>query len=301
MEMRQVRYFLSACETLNFSRAAEQCKVSTASLSRAIRDLEDELGGPLFRRERHLTPPTDLGRLMQRHLAAMQAAADAARRSAEDYARLAGSRLKLGVFASIGAGVLTGYLAALRSAAPELELQIWEASGEQLEAALLGAAIDIALSNADEFDARIRPLPLFREAYHVAFARGHRFETMAAVPLRELEGEACVKRLNCEFPPDFARLGIAKPEVVVRYIGKREDWVQAMVRAGLGTTLMPQHLLVLGGIETRPLVEPEISRQISLVTVVGRPHSPPVVAAIETAQRHQWPNGTPATHAGIDA
>ncbi len=45
MEMNQVRYFLAACETLNFSRAAEQCGVSVPSLSRGVRALEDELDG----------------------------------------------------------------------------------------------------------------------------------------------------------------------------------------------------------------------------------------------------------------
>jgi len=45
MEMHQVRYFLAVCETLNFTRAAEICNVAQPSLTRAIKKLEDELGG----------------------------------------------------------------------------------------------------------------------------------------------------------------------------------------------------------------------------------------------------------------
>lgn len=292
MELHQVRYFLAACETLNFTRAAERCAVSAPSLSRAIHLLEEELGGQLFRRERHLTHLTDLGRLMQQHLATMNEAANAAKRDAGDYTRLSGSRLKLGIFASIGADLLTGYLAALRSEAPELELHIWEANCEELEAALLGAEIDIALTSAAQLDERIRAVPLFREAYHVAFAQGHRFGQMNAVPMRELEGEDYIKRLHCEFPSNFMRLGVAKPyqAVVVRYVGEREDWVQAMVRAGLGCTLMPEHLPLLPGIEMRKLVDPEVYRQINLATVAGRPHSPPVAAAVAAAKRYTWPD-----------
>ena len=51
MEMHQVRYFLAVTEELNFSRAAEKCNVSQPALSRAILQLEEELGGPLFHRE----------------------------------------------------------------------------------------------------------------------------------------------------------------------------------------------------------------------------------------------------------
>ena len=61
MEMHQVRYFVALCETLNFTRAAEKCNVTQPSLTRAIKLLEDELGGPLFNRERNQTHLTELG------------------------------------------------------------------------------------------------------------------------------------------------------------------------------------------------------------------------------------------------
>lgn len=294
MEMNQIRYFLKAGETLNFTRAAEQCGVSVPSLSRGIRQLEEELGGQLFRRERHLTHLTDLGRLMLEHFSTMSRAAEAAARDAKDYMALAGSRLKLGVFASIGADVLTGYLKILRVQAPELELHIWEAHCEELEAALLRGEVDVAITSSPDLDERIRVTPLFREAFYISFAPGHRFSKMNAVPMRELDGEDYVKRLHCEFPSNLARLGVPKPynSVKVRYVGEREDWIQSLVRAGLGCAVMPENLPLLPGLEMRPLVDPEVFRQISLATVAGRPHSPPVAAAVAAAQRCRWPDGS---------
>lgn len=302
MEMRQVRCFLTACETLDFTRAAAQCDISITSLSRAIRKLEEELGGQLFRRERHLIHLTDLGRVMQRYLSTVQAATDAARRGAEDYARLHGPRFTLGVFASIGAGVLTDYLVALRADAPELDVEIRAAKCEDLEAALLGNEIDIALTSATRIDERIRAISLYREAYHVAFAPGHRFEKMGVVPIREFERENFIKCLHCELPSNFEQLGVVSPHAGarVRYSGEREDWVQAMVRAGLGVTVMPECLPLIDGIALRKLVEPEISRQVSLVTMAGRPQSSPVGAAIKVAQRHRWPADPNAVGLGDD-
>ena len=64
MEMHQIRYFLAAARTLNFTQAAEECHVAQPSLSQAIKKLEEELGGLLFRRERALTHLTDLGRMV---------------------------------------------------------------------------------------------------------------------------------------------------------------------------------------------------------------------------------------------
>ena len=61
MEMHQVRYFLAVARTLNFTRAADECNVTQPSLTRAINQLEAELGGDLFRRERP-AGLTELGR-----------------------------------------------------------------------------------------------------------------------------------------------------------------------------------------------------------------------------------------------
>src|SRR5262249_55698195 len=65
MELHQVRYCVALCKNLNFTRAAEACNVTQPALTRAIQKLEDELGGPLFERERNLTQLTELGRLMR--------------------------------------------------------------------------------------------------------------------------------------------------------------------------------------------------------------------------------------------
>jgi DNA-binding transcriptional LysR family regulator len=64
MEMHQVRYFLATVSELNFTKAAERCNVTQPSLTRAIKHLEDELGGDLFRRERPQAQLTELGQRM---------------------------------------------------------------------------------------------------------------------------------------------------------------------------------------------------------------------------------------------
>ncbi|MGA7264041.1 MAG: LysR family transcriptional regulator, partial [Stellaceae bacterium] len=48
MEMQEIRYFLAMSRALNFTKAAEECHVSQQALTRAIRKMEDELGGLLF-------------------------------------------------------------------------------------------------------------------------------------------------------------------------------------------------------------------------------------------------------------
>ena len=68
MEMHQIRYFLAVADELNFTRAATKCNVSQPSLTRAIKLLEEELGGPLFHRERANTHLSELGQTVRPNL-----------------------------------------------------------------------------------------------------------------------------------------------------------------------------------------------------------------------------------------
>jgi LysR family transcriptional regulator, hydrogen peroxide-inducible genes activator len=65
MKMHQIRYFLALCEERNFTRAAERCGVAQPSLTKAIRNLELELGGALFYRDKSETRLTELGNLVK--------------------------------------------------------------------------------------------------------------------------------------------------------------------------------------------------------------------------------------------
>jgi LysR family transcriptional regulator, hydrogen peroxide-inducible genes activator len=83
METHQIRYFLAVADELNFSRAAAKCNVTQPALSRAIQQLEVELGGQLIHRERHLTHLTDLGQMVRPHMEMVHGAAARASSASE--------------------------------------------------------------------------------------------------------------------------------------------------------------------------------------------------------------------------
>ena len=64
MELRQLRYFAKAAETLNFSHAANCLNIAQSSLSQQIKQLEDELGTQLFIRDSHSIRLTEAGEEM---------------------------------------------------------------------------------------------------------------------------------------------------------------------------------------------------------------------------------------------
>jgi DNA-binding transcriptional LysR family regulator len=289
LELNQIRYFLTLSRELNFTRAAELCNVSQPALTKAIKNLEEELGGELFRRERGNSHLTDLGRLMQPHLEQVLAAAEQARLEAGSFKAAKKAPLKLGVMCTISPHVMVDFLKAVRDRLPAIELSITELPGGALIEAMTKGQLDIALVGMPKLPARLNVIPLYSERYGVAFAKGHRFEKMNAVPTRELANENYVERMSCEFDDHWSAMNPGWDiDVNVRFRSEREDWVQALLAAGMGCAVIPEHLPRLNGVALRLLIEPEVSRTVSLVTVAGRRFTPAVQAMVQLAKSHRW-------------
>src|SRR5205823_10823 len=177
MEMHQIRYFLAVAETLNFTRAAERCHVSQPALTRAIQQLEEELGGLLLRRERKLTHLTDFGRLIEPHLRQLAADAEAAKSTAKRFLSLQEAEIRLGVMCTIGPARFMGFLARFREANPGCEIRLVEGVPARLSELLLQGELDLAvMAQPEPFHERLDVLPLYRERFCIAFPTGHRLE-----------------------------------------------------------------------------------------------------------------------------
>lgn len=285
MESHQVRYFVALADALNFTRAAERCNVTQPSLTRAIKQLEDELGGPLFHRERNNTHLTELGRTMRPFLEQIFDNMRAAKNRARDMLQLKRASLDVGLMCTIGPTKLVDLIGGFRRRYPDVELRLRDGKGQALQESLVAGELDVAVLGMPEgLDDRLNPIPMFGENFMITFAPGHRFEAMVEVPAAELSGEPYISRANCEFAEHANRV-LTELGVDIRplYRSEREDWVLAMILAGLGWGFTPECSVSLPGIEARRLVRPGIDRTIHVATVRGRPHSPAVGAFVREA------------------
>jgi len=293
MELHQIRYFLAVCDLLNFTRAAERCHVSQPSLTRAIKNLEDELGGSLFRRERRLTHMTELGRLMRPHLQQVYTSTIAAKDEAQKFGTLEKAPLRIGIMCTISPVRLVRLIALIEQRIPNLELSLREAKGGVIVEEMMSGEMDVAILGLPNLPDRFDTIPLYNERYVVAFPPGHRFEQMTVVPMAEMSDENYLQRVNCEFSANFSTFGIERPysHLNVRYRSEREEWIQAMILAGLGCSFMPEYMPLFPGLRTRVLTDPEVEREIKLVTVSGRQYTPATRMFMDLAKAYDWHKG----------
>lgn len=276
MELRQIRYFLSICEHGSFSRAAEACNVTQPALSKAIKTLESEVGGGLLHREGRRVVLSELGQMVQPHLQRLAGEQDAAITVARNFRLLKQAPLRLGVLPTIGPARIGRYLRHFRDQHPGIEVAVSEAGVDRLAHQLEAAQLDIAIANGSVgFGAAFRSQRLYTERYVVIFPPGHRFAQLDAVGLADLHGEDYVDRLACEMRESVLQvLQQREVQLYARFRSEREDWVQAMVLAGLGFAFMPEHSVTVGGLLTRPLADPPVAREVCAVEVRGRERSP---------------------------
>src|SRR5271166_2290097 len=145
MEMYQVRYFLSVARTLNFTRAAGECDVAQPSLSRAIKQLEAELGGELFRRERPQAILTELGQRMLPILTRCNESANNATALATAVKKGEAGALRVALSSTIDLGILLPHVHKLGKIFDGLTLVVRRGSAAETRELLKTGNAEIAM------------------------------------------------------------------------------------------------------------------------------------------------------------
>lgn len=292
LQFHQVRYFLALARTLNFTRAAEQCNVTQPALTKAIRKLEQELGGALIHRERHLTQLTELGKMILPTLEKIFAAAEAVRLQARGYKKKTIAPLKIGLVPSVSAALITELLLELARIIPDLRVDLHEADANGLVAMLLDGEINAALvGDAVELPERIDRWRLFEERCVLVLSRKHPMARQTFIPPQDLHEAVFLERVGCDVAGRFKQTCFADhpgPKVVHR--SAQESHLQQMASAGFGAILAPEHAPRLPSLAAIPIEGDPVRREVQLLAVAGRQYSPALDAFIKGARVRDWTN-----------
>jgi len=145
MEFRHLRYFLAVAEELHFARAAERLHIEQSPLSRAIRELEEELGAQLFVRTSRSTRLTLAGKLLMENAPRVLLALDQARESVKAAANGFHGRLRVALSDGITPSRLPALLARCREEDPEIEIRLFEVPLAQQLSGLRDDLYDVGL------------------------------------------------------------------------------------------------------------------------------------------------------------
>lgn len=294
MELYQIRYFLALCETLNFTRAAEACHVSQPALTRAIKRLEGELGGDLFRRERSRTHMTELGRTMRPFLQQSLDSALAAKAEAKSFGRGEKATLRLGLSSTIEAGLVAPALREVARVLPGLEFHIVRRPAPEIMQQLEDGNLELCIAAFDEMAwERVDHWPLFSEDFLLLVGDAHKLGDKETVALAELAGEKIVTRPFCEHAGLFSKL-LRDRDIDITCHHELSDQadIAAIVGEGLGLAIVPRSMLKPTRVIALVITDADLHRRVSLFGVSGRRYSAAASALTRLLRASDWTEWT---------
>lgn len=290
MEMHQIRYFLGVARTLNFTRAAEECNVSQPSLTRAIKLLEEELGGDLFRRERNLSHLTELGSRMLPLMRQCYDTAQGVRSLASAMKKGEIATLRLALSRTIDMSLLVPFLSELTRVLKGLEFKFLRGTAAEVAEIMKQGDADMAIAGPvsalwERFDAR----PLFSERYALFVSEQHRLANHPNIEIGELPEERLLSRTYCEMAePLLAQLmslGLHSPQS--HEVSTSQDLL-CLLENNMGIAFAPRSTYTSPALKRLDVDKLELERTVYIYTVAGRPHSAPAGLLMKQLQAADW-------------
>jgi DNA-binding transcriptional LysR family regulator len=290
MEMHQVRYFLAVAQTLNFTRAAEECNVAQPSLTRAIRQLEDELGGDLFRRERPHAQLTELGQRMQPLLQQCYDSALGARSLASSIKSGEVGSLRIAVSATIETALLMPYILELRKHFKRLEVKLLRGTAAQVAEFMKNGNAELAIASSlgNTWD-RLDTWPLFTEGFDLLFGGGHHLAGYSSIQLSDLRSESLLMRTYCEHFQSLVSLLRSQDFAVDRaHEVPSEHDLEVFLEQGLGIAFAPRSVLFSDCVKRVLVGGLDLQRTVSLYGVAGRQRTPIANMLMKMLRAADW-------------
>ena len=290
MELNQVEYFINLAETLNFTAAAQLSGISQPSLTRAIRRLEEELGGPLIYRDGKNSRLTGLGQEIEMDFRQVQLALKSVRQHSENWALGSQCVLNIAVAPSVSPNAFTSFFLQVLEENPTVRIKIHALQSNEYTAEILSGRYHACiLPRESRTDAKLDVRPLFRERLVLGCAAEHPLASVDVVRAADFASFPYIDRLRCEFR-DRIQEHFARQEIVMRprFRAEREDWVQRVVADGHAICILPEHSGVTPGLVTRPIEGLSLERELVIVTVSGSTTPIEMRKIVQLASRYEW-------------
>ncbi|KNC95491.1 LysR family transcriptional regulator [Trabulsiella odontotermitis] len=242
MDIRTLRYFVEVVRQQSFTRAAEKLFVTQPTISKMLKNLEDELNCTLLIRDGRKLLLTDTGRVVFERGLAILGEFRQLEAELSDINHLHSGVLRLGIPPMVGM-LMAGPISLFRQRYPGVELKIAEFGGLTVQQAVMNGELDVAMTALPvEEENGMATLPLFSHPLCVLAPRSGEWintdrvtpEQLARHPLLIYNEDFALSRQLMQL---FTRHNV-KPRIAVR--SGQWDFLAAMVQAGVGVAILPE-------------------------------------------------------------
>lgn len=270
MDIRHLQYFIEVALTGSFTKAAEVLRVSQPTISKVVKDMEDELGILLFNRTGKKAELTNEGQMIFNQAKDIVNSFDSLSSAINQAAHLVKGKLRIGLPPMAGAGYFAEFIGQFHERYPGIVLELVEYGARKIAEEIENGALDIGVVLLPTKHDIYHSILIADEKLKLIVHPEHRLAGRTEVSLSELAGEGFIM-----FPEDFSlhdRIMSAcvssgfQPRVVCE--SSHWDFIGNLVAAKLGIALLPEHIcrqMNPERISTVSLVQPEIPWKLAFI------------------------------------
>jgi DNA-binding transcriptional LysR family regulator len=283
LTLRQLRVFAAVARHLSFVRAAEELHLTPPAVSMQVKELEGEVGLPLFDRSGRSVSLTTAGEYLlayaRKVLATLKDAEDALAR----FKGVAGGQLTVGMV-STAKYFMPSLMARFRDEHPGVELGMKLGNREQLVAMMQRGEADLAIMGRPPKEWATRAEPFALHPHVLVTAPGHPFTRLDQVPAAALQGEGFIERERGSGTRASMEEYAAAHHLQLRVVMEMSsnETIKQAVMAGMGVSLLSLHTIAFelrhGLIATPEIEGLPVMRRWHVVNNLGKLLSPPAEA-----------------------
>lgn len=268
--LRRLQSFIAVAEVGGFRRAADELALSQPALSAHIRELEEYLGVPLFRRTTRQVRLTTDGELFLARVRRALSELDSVVAEIRERAAIQRGRVSIASVPSISANVLPWIVAEFTAANPGVTVQIEDDRAEVIERRVERSEVDFAVGPVPEHSTDLKFRHIVNDPFMAIFPRDHALSARQTVSLEEFVRYPIITmrtglNMRAVVESAFAKSGITlRPSHEVNH----HDTLTGMVEAGLGVGTLPALTISMmrqPALATALIVKPTITRQIGII------------------------------------
>ena len=241
MNLSQLEALVAIVETGSFTDAAVRIGLTRSALSHALANLEAELGVALLERGRGNIAPTTIGNCILRYARDILSNVETIQQEAAAARGLQAGKLSIGIVSSLAASIVAGILRKFRHEYPDIYMVTFEGTGSEVEDWILNGIVDVGFVVRET--AGIESVFIGRDEVRVVVPKDHPLRGQRSVTLDQVTRESFIMpKIACD-SFDSTQPAVRQLTLQKQYEATEVQTLLAMVREGLGTTILPEMLL----------------------------------------------------------
>ncbi|WP_100489659.1 LysR family transcriptional regulator [Sporolactobacillus pectinivorans] len=269
-DIKHLHYFLEVAIRKSFTKAAHHLYVTQPTISKMVKDIEDELGMTLLDRSGKEIELTDAGRIVFEQSRKIVQSFDHLSDELTDLTNARRGKLTIGLPPMIGVHFFPEILGKLRSDYPGIDLHIVEYGAKKVADCVSEGSLEIGVT-VGPFDQRtMDSFSFFNDPLCLAVHKSNPLSSKKSAKLQDLKSESFIL-----FPEEFALRGMIikscehfgfQPRIV--FESSQWDFMVKLVSENFGITLLPMSIVRKASVPSIvliPLNDESLSWRLSMI------------------------------------